>query len=125
MGKPEDFGSFIRESKELFKDYIETKIEVYRLSAVKIVSKTGGIILWILLSMFLLFLILIFLGLVMGFWFSELLNSRVYGFGVTTLILILVTVLLAVFRRQLFINPIIRGIINKSQEENKEDLSEL
>jgi hypothetical protein len=121
MGKPEDFGSFISENKDLLKDYIETKTEIYRLQGIKMASKTGGLIIWAILSMFLLFLILIFSGLVLGFWFSELLGSNVFGFGLATLILILVTVLLAVFRRQLFINPIIRNIINSTQQETMEE----
>lgn len=124
MSKAEDFGSFIRENKDLFKEYIETKTEVYRLQGIKIASKTGGLIIWAILSMFLLFLILIFLGLVLGFWLSALLSSNVYGFGLATLILILFTALLAVFRRQLFINPIIRNIISNTQQETNEEINE-
>ncbi|MGE5107081.1 MAG: hypothetical protein ACM3H8_06025 [Sphingobacteriales bacterium] len=124
MSKPEDFGSFIRENKDLLTEYVETKTEVYRLQGIRLISKTGGTLIWAVLALFMLFLILIFAGLVLGFWFSELLGSNVYGFGLATLILMVLTVLLTLFRRQLFINPIIRRIINISQEKEMDETTE-
>lgn len=117
MSKAEDFGSFISENKDLLKDYVETRMEIYRLQAVKTLSKTAGMLLWIIISVFLIFLATIFIGIVLGFWFSQLFNSYVWGFGLTTLLLIVVIVLIALFRRQLFINPIIRGVISQSHGE--------
>ncbi len=121
MSKAEDFGDFISENKDLLKDYFETRMEVYRLQVIKTFSKTAGLLLWTIISIFLLFLVIIFIGIVLGFWFSSMFNSNVLGFGLTTLIMIAVIALLAIFRRQLFINPIIRGIISHSQSgEEKE-----
>lgn len=124
MSKPEDFGSFIRENKDLLTEYVETKTEVYRLQGIRLISKTGGTLIWAVLALFMLFLILIFAGLVLGFWLSELLGSNVYGFGLATLILMVLTVLLTLLRRQLFINPIIRRIINISQEKEMDETTE-
>ncbi len=121
MSKAEDFGEFISENKDLLKDYFETRMEVYRLQAVKAFSKTAGLLLWSVISIFLLFLVIIFVGIVLGFWFSGMFNSNVLGFGLTTLIMIVVIGLLAIFRRQLFINPIIRGVINHTQSEQEKD----
>ncbi len=121
MSKAEDFGEFISENKDILKDYFETRLEVYRLQAVKTFSKTAGLLLWTIISIFLLFLVIIFVGIVLGFWFSGMFNSNVLGFGLTTLIMIVVIGLLAIFRRQLFINPIIRGIISHSQAEPETD----
>lgn len=121
MSKAEDFGEFISENKDLLKDYFETRLEVYRLQAIKTFSKTAGLLLWSFISIFLLFLVIIFTGIVLGFWFSAMFNSNVLGFGLTTLIMIVIIALLAIFRRQLFINPIIRGIISYSQTEQEND----
>ncbi|RTL57488.1 MAG: hypothetical protein EKK37_15735 [Sphingobacteriales bacterium] len=121
MSKAEDFGEFISENKDLLKDYFETRMEVYRLQAVKTFSKTAGLLLWTIISIFLLFLVIIFAGIVLGFWFSGMFNSNVLGFGLTTLIMIVIIALLGIFRRQLFINPIIRGIISHSQTEQEND----
>jgi hypothetical protein len=121
MSKAEDFGEFISENKDILKDYFETRLEVYRLQAVKTFSKTAGLLLWTIISIFLLFLVIIFVGIVLGFWFSGMFNSNVLGFGLTTLIMIVAIGLLAIFRRQLFINPIIREIISHNQTEQENE----
>ena len=122
MSRPEDFGAFFTENKETVKDYVETRMEVYRLQVIKVFSKSAGLLLWSIISIFLVFLVIIFAGIVVGFWFSSLFNSNVLGFGLTTLIMVAVIALLTVFRRQLFINPIIRDVISHTQnnEEQKE-----
>jgi hypothetical protein len=121
MSKAEDFGVFISENKDLLKDYFETRMEVYRLQAIKTFSKTAGLLLWAIIGLFMLFLVIIFTGMVVGFWLSGLLGSNVYGFGLTTLLLIIVIALLTVFRKQLFINPVIRGVIGHTQADEKND----
>ena len=113
-----DVNSFIRENKDTVKEYIETRYEIYRLKGIRTVSKTAGMLGWIVISMFLLFLIIIFGGITMGYWLAGLFNSLVWGFGVTSLFFLFVFVLLALFRKQLFINPVISSIISQSNEED-------
>lgn len=120
MSQSENMGSFFREMKDLLKEYLETRAEIYRLRGVRFFSKTIGYFFWIILSLFLVLLIIIFGGLVTGFWLSELFHSYVKGFGLTTLILIVLCLVLAIFRRQLFVNPIIRMIISQSHKEKEE-----
>jgi len=40
----------------------------------------------------------------------------VLGFGLTTLILVVIFVLLAVFRKKLFVHPVIQAIISKTND---------
>lgn len=121
MSEAENFGSFFRENKQLAKDYIDARLEIFRLGLIRILSKSAGYLIWVILSLFLFFLFLIFAGLVLGFWMSSLTGSYVAGFGITTGILLLVIVLLALFRRQLFVNPIIRMVINLAAPANDEE----
>jgi len=121
MSQTENLGSFFKDSKPLFKEYIETRLELYRLQAIRIISQSAGYLVWILISLFLLFLIMIFSGIVLGCWLSSLVNSYVLGFGLTTLILVVVFVLLAVFRKKLFVHPVIQAIISKTNESSDED----
>ncbi|MGN6421044.1 MAG: hypothetical protein ACTHMC_26260 [Pseudobacter sp.] len=127
MNQPDNLGDFFRENKELLKVYVETKSEIFRLQAIRIFSKSMGLLAWMVIASFVAFLILIFAGLVLGFWLSELTQSYVKGFGLTTIILILLFVVVAVFREKLFVNPIIRSIILRAREEvkvRKKDLEE-
>src|SRR5882672_6040825 len=93
MGQTDNLGSFIKDSKPLLKEYIETRLELYRLQAIKVVSQSAGYLVWILISLFLLFLIVIFSGIVLGCWLSILVDSYVLGFGLTTLLLVIVFIL--------------------------------
>ncbi|HMH24097.1 MAG TPA: hypothetical protein VK563_20075 [Puia sp.] len=119
--QPDNLGSFFSENKALLKEYVETRMEIYRLQSLRIFSQSAGYFAWIIVSLFVVFLILLFSGMVLGFWFSNLFHSYVKGFGLITGLLLLVFILLAVFRKSLFVNPVIQLIIQKSREEDEEE----
>ena len=113
---------FIKENKTLLKEYVETRIEIVRLEAIRTASKTSGYLIWIIISLFLFFLIAIFAGLVLGFWLTDLTGSYIKGFGITTLIMIAIVVILALLRKALFVNPAVKAIIGHfhvDDDENK------
>lgn len=118
MSQPDNLGSFISENKTILKEYVETRMEIYRLQSLRIFSKSAGYFAWIIVSLFLAFLIVIFGGLMLGYWFSSMLGSYVKGFGLITLLLIVLFVLLALFRKRLFVDPVIQSIIQRSREED-------
>lgn len=118
MPEFDSFGSFFRENKKLVKDYFDTRLDIFRLKMIRVFSKSAGYLIWILISVFLLFLFIIFLGITTGFWLSSLTGSYTRGFGLTTLILLLLIVVLALLRKVLFVNPIIRNIIHRAADED-------
>jgi hypothetical protein len=121
MSDTDNLGSFFRDNKDLLKGYIETRLEIFRLTAIRMISKSAGYLVWIIISLFLLFLIILFAGIVLGFWLSELTHSFVKGFGLTTLILLLIFSVLAIFRKAWFVNPVIQVIIDHSDEDFEEE----
>jgi len=124
QNQPDNLGSFISENKAVLKEYLETRMEIYRLQSLRIFSRSAGYFAWILVSLFLGILIVIFGGLMLGYWFSSMLGSYVKGFGLMTLLLVVLFVLLALFRKSLFVDPVVQSIIQKSREEeenNKDD----
>lgn len=118
MSKTENIASFIRENKDVLKEYAETRYEIYRLKGIRTVSKTAGFLGWVIISLFLLFLVIIFGGMTLAYWLSDVFSSTVMGFGITTLFLLLVFALLAVFRKRLFINPVISSIVSQSSDDD-------
>ncbi len=96
-------------------------MEIYRLQSLRIFSKSAGYFAWIIISVFLAFLIVLFAGMVVGFWFSSLFSSYTEGFGLITLLLLALFLLIVIFRKSLFVNPVIQSIIQRSQEEDKEE----
>lgn len=120
MATQENLGNFIKETSRLAKDYVETRLEIGRLKSIRIVSITTGYILWVTISLFLLFLLLIFIGIVGSLWLSERMGSYIYGFGITTLVILGIIIILAFARKVLFINPIIRAIIKRTADHPEE-----
>lgn len=119
--QPDNLGAFIAENKTLLKEYLETRMEIYRLRSLRVFAKSAGYFAWILLSLFLVFLFLLFGGMMLGFWFSDMFNSHVKGFGLVTLLILAVFVLVAIFRKALFVEPVIQSIIQRSKEEGEDD----
>ena len=121
QSQPDNLGAFIAENKTLLKEYLETRLEIYRLQGLRLFARSAGYFAWILLSLFLGFLFFLFGGLMVAYWFSGLFHSYVKGFGLVTLLILLVFVLLAVFRKALFVEPVIQTIIQNSKEEDSDD----
>ncbi len=121
MPESENIGSFLNENRKLVLEYLETRAEIYKLRLIRVFSKLGGYFAWIIISLFLLSLFAIFLGLTTGFWLSELTGSYTKGFGLTALIILVLIMLMAVLRKVLFVNPLIRAIIRKSGEVPEEE----
>ena len=117
MSQPDNLGSFFSENKTLLKEYLETRMEIYRLQSLRIFSKSAGYFAWIIISLFLVLLLMFFGGMAIGFWFSSLLHSYVKGFGLVTLLILVVFILLAVFRKSLFVDPVTHSIIQRSRED--------
>jgi hypothetical protein len=120
MDQPDNLGAFFAENKTLLKEYLETRMEIYRLQSLRLFAKSAGLFAWVLLSLFLAFLFLLFGGMMVAFWFSGIFHSQVKGFGLVTLLILLIFVLLAVFRKALFVDPVIQSVIQKSKEEEEE-----
>ena len=124
MPATETIGSFFSENKKLVKDYLDARLEIYKLKLIRIISKSAGYFVWMIISIILVFLFSIFLGLVAGFWLSELTGSYVLGFGIVTLIILVKIIILASLRNKLFVDPVIRNIIrrlNEGEESNPEN----
>ncbi len=117
MADAENLGSFFKENKKLIREYVDTRLEIYRLKLIRILSRSAGYFIWIMISLFLLTLFTIFLGLVAGLWLSELTGSYVAGFGIVTGLILLKIIFLAIFRKKLFVNPIIRSVIRRINDE--------
>ncbi len=116
MSTTQNIQDFLDENVALIKDYLETKTDIYKLKAIRSSSLILGSLVWIIISAFLFFLLFIFIGLVLGFWFSELTDSFTIGFGLATLLIFVVMLLVALFRKQLFIYPMIRIFIKMMTE---------
>lgn len=121
MNNPKNFQEFFDENIPLIKEYAETRSAILKLKAIRSFSNVFGLFIWLVISAFLFFLVLIFVGLVMGFWFAEMTGSLASGFGLATLLLMVVIVLLALLRKHLFIYPLIRIFIQAMTSDDQSE----
>jgi len=119
MPQPENLGAFFSENKRLVSDYIETRLALLKLQAISSVSKMAGRLIWAMIAVFFTFIILIFGGLVLGFWFSDLTGSYVKGFALAMLAFVVLFILVAALRKSLFVNPMIQKIISTANREKE------
>ncbi len=119
MDQPDNLGSFIKDSKPLLKEYLETRLELFRLQAIRTGSRSAGYLVWVIVAVFLLFLVLLFAGIVLGCWLSLLTGSYVTGFGLTTIVFLLIFGFFTAFRDKLFIHPVMHSIIRKTVDQEK------
>jgi hypothetical protein len=109
MSENESIGSFLKENKSLAKDYLETRLEIFRLSGIRMASKSAGYLVWL------------FVGVTIGFWLSKITDSFILGFGIVAVALILLFVILTVFRKKLFLDPLMQVILDRASEEIDEE----
>jgi uncharacterized membrane protein len=125
MAEYENFGAFIKDNKQLLQEYAETRLELYRLQGARQAAKLGGYLIWVAITLFLLLLVLIFCGITLGYWFSSITGSNVAGFGLATIMLVLMILLITLLRKRFFVNPIVRNIVKqldiKDGDENEDD----
>jgi hypothetical protein len=120
MVENESLGSFFKTNKKLATEYIETRLELVKLSTIRMASRSMGYLIWLIISLFLAFMLVLFVGLTLGFWLSRLLDSYVGGFGLVTLGLGLLCVILTVFRKKLFLEPIMQLFLDRANDEIEE-----
>ncbi len=124
MAEQENLGSFFKENARILREYFETRMKIYRLRALRMLSKSAGYFIWLIISLFLFFLFIIFSGVVLSLWLSQLTGSYIAGFGITTAGIFILIIVLATFRKALFVKPIIKAFINQSEETIDDEVEE-
>ena len=117
MDREDTLGSFFRENKQLVEEYLEKRVDIYRLSIIRTFSMLAGRFVWLIISIILFSLLVVFMGVVTGFWLSELTGSYTMGFGLTVLILFFIILVVTMLRNILFVNPMIRFIIKNTSRK--------
>lgn len=120
MEEGQNIFEFLRTNKKLLNEYIEINISLFKLKFIKTSSNIFGLLLWLIILIFFIFLITIFSGITLGFFLANLLNSNAGGFAIVTGIILIMTLLLILYRKQIFINPIIRVLIKQYTDDDKE-----
>lgn len=116
-----DFTEFLKKNKTLLKEYIEVRLELFRLQGVKLLSKSLSLFIWITIALFLVFFTLMFLGMMFAWWIADISGSNVIGFAAAAGVFIVLLTVVVIFRKRLFQEPIGRLIIRETLDNDEEE----
>lgn len=112
----EDLSGFLRENSRMAREYVELRLELLRLQAVRIVSRAYSHLMVFLIVLLLMIFILFFLGMALAAWVSVLTGSPVLGY-LSAAALFLLALLAAIrFRRPLFQDRMVRALLDTRDE---------
>lgn len=118
--------NFIEKWKNKIAQHVETRVDLFKLD---FIERTSGILsyfIFIIICLLLALCILLFLGIGLGEFFTELVQSRTYGFFITAGIYTLLFVFLALARKlivRLFIGMFINIMTHDDDDDEEEENS--
>jgi hypothetical protein len=116
--------NFFVESKKLLENYVRDRVLLIKLEASKSAANaTAGIVNGVLLAVFGLFA-LIFVSITLGFVFSKLTGSFIWGFAIVAAIYIALIITVIIARKWLtkkVSNAVISSIYSKKKEAKEDD----
>jgi hypothetical protein len=118
----ERFGAYVNETASLLKEYIEVRLELVKLQAVRMASRALSILLTAFIIIMLCLFILLFLGLTFSAWISAVTGSAIAGYAATAGLYLLLMLVVIAARKPLLQNPLIRLFIQENLKEEDEEL---
>ncbi len=109
------------EIKDAVEENLEARFQVLQLEATDKTARLIGAMTYGIIAGVLFTIVLLFLSLVAGFFFSELTGSSLRGFGVVAGIYVLFLILLAIFRKKFtaFVSNSIVALVCENMSEKE------
>ncbi len=120
----ENLGDFYKENKKLVSEYIDTRIKLIKFGAIKTLAKTLSALILVGLISFMMLFFLLFVVIAFSWYMADQLGSAALGFLCGGGVFIAILLLSIVFRKALFLNPLIRIFLHASTEEDEESSDE-
>lgn len=121
MSTNETFKDFYQENSKLVKDYIETRLELLRLTSIRTLSRTLSMLILVSLVSFMVLFFLLFLVIAFSWMMAEVTGSNTLGFLCGAGVFLVFILLAVVLRKPLLLNPLIRLFIRTSAQEEEEE----
>ena len=117
----ETLNDFYQENRKLVTEYLETRLQLIRLTAIRTLSRTFSLFIVICLVSFMVLFFLLFLVIAFSWQMADVTGSAALGFLCGAGVFLLLLTLGIVFRKPLFLNPLIRLFIQSSANEEEEE----
>jgi hypothetical protein len=121
MSSNENLHDFYKENRKLITEYLETRVEIIRLKAIGTLARTLSMLILVTLISFMVLFFLLFLVISFSWYISSKTGSASIGFLSGGGIFLLIMFICIIFRKPLFLNPLIRLFIQTSTQEEEDD----
>lgn len=122
----DNFSNYFNQTGKVAKDYLETRLDLIKLQAAGKLSKALGLFFSLILAFLLFFFVIVFLGMVVGFWIGEMTHSNTIGFSCSAGLFVFLLAIILVFRKPLIQTPLsnllITELLSEMNAEEDEDL---
>jgi|GEM_PF-888287 len=115
---PSNLEELIENTRQLIAAYIAIQKRIARLTVIKYAAQAGGMMLDGIVTIILLSIVLLFSAVTGALWLSEKTGSFTRGFGLMTLVVLAIVLLIQLFRKTLFINPVIHRLVRRMHAGN-------
>lgn len=113
----DDFSGFLRENARLVREYVELRMELLRLQAVRIVAKAYSQLMVFLIVFLMGLFVLFFLGMALAWGVAALTGSPVIGYLSAAAVFLLLLAMAVRFRRPLFQDRMVRTLLDPQEDE--------
>lgn len=117
MQGKDDFSSFLHENARLVREYVELRMELLRLQAVRIVAKAYSQLMVFLIVLLMGLFVLFFLGMALALSVSAMTGSPIIGYLTSAAVFMLLLVMAVRFRRPLFQDRMVRTLLDPQDDE--------
>lgn len=121
MSSNENLHDFYKENRKLITEYLETRVEIIRLKAIGTLARTLSMLILVTLISFMVLFFLLFLVISFSWYIASKTGSASIGFLSGGGIFLLIMLICMIFRKPLFLNPLIRLFIQTSTQEEEDD----
>jgi uncharacterized membrane protein YqjE len=117
----DNFSNYFNQTGKVAKDYLETRLDLIKLQAAGKLSKALGLFFSLILAFLLFFFVIVFLGMVVGFWIGEMTHSNTIGFSCSAGLFVFLLAIILLFRKPLIQKPLSNLLITELLSEMNND----
>ena len=114
---------FFEETEEMVERYVKDRMLLFKLQATEKAANLVALMVSGIVIGMIGFFILMFLSIMAGYYFAELTGSLFYGFGIITLVYIVLLIILVALRKKILhnfvANTVVRIIFDKQTDEDE------
>jgi hypothetical protein len=113
----DNFSNYFNQTGKVAKEYLETRLDLIKLQAAGKLSKALGLFFSLILAFLLFFFVVVFLGMVVGFWIGEITHSNTIGFACSAGLFVFLLAIILLFRKPLIQRPLSNMLITELLSE--------